>query len=32
LRHSLVKICAPLPKDRFTPMAWEAFLAGYQAD
>jgi 3-deoxy-D-manno-octulosonic acid kinase len=31
LKHSLQKIAAALPKDRFTPASWEELLAGYQA-
>jgi 3-deoxy-D-manno-octulosonic acid kinase len=32
LKHSLEKISAPLPPDRFTPASWDALLSGYQAD
>jgi 3-deoxy-D-manno-octulosonic acid kinase len=31
LRHSLRKIAAALPSDRFTPASWQALLAGYRA-
>jgi len=32
LEHSLRKIAAALPPDRFTPASWAELLAGYQAD
>lgn len=32
LRHSLEKIAASLPGDRFTPASWAELMAGYQAD
>lgn len=31
LEHSLQKIAAALPNDRFTPACWEELLAGYKA-
>jgi 3-deoxy-D-manno-octulosonic acid kinase len=32
LKHSLQKIAAAMPPDRFTPESWAELLAGYQAD
>ena len=32
LRHSLQKIAAALPADRFTPASWAELMAGYRAD
>ncbi len=32
LKHSLQKIAAAMPPDRFTPASWAELLAGYQAD
>jgi 3-deoxy-D-manno-octulosonic acid kinase len=32
LRRSLEKISRGLPRERFTPQAWECFMAGYRGD
>jgi tRNA A-37 threonylcarbamoyl transferase component Bud32 len=32
LEHSLQKIAAAMPPDRFTPASWAELMAGYQAD